>query len=77
MIPIVSLLPSLLCYVLTTRLYLTSRQVTGVWMVLFGASSIQVHDSCERDHNDQANIWQVYPNANICQINIFGNGVTV
>jgi len=77
MISIVILLPSLLCFVPTIRLYLTSREVTGVWAVLISASIVQVHASRERGHNDQADIWQVHPNASICQISICGNSVTV
>jgi len=54
MISIIILLPSLFWFVPTIRLYLTSREVTGVWAVLFIASIVQVHESWERGHNDQA-----------------------
>ena len=51
--------------------------MTGVWAVLFIASVVHVHESWERGHNDQADIWQAYPDASICQISICLNGVTV
>lgn len=74
---IVTLLPFLFWFVPTIRLYLTSSEVTGMWTVLLSASIVQVHESWERGHSDQADIWQVHPDTSICQISIRGNCVTV
>jgi hypothetical protein len=55
----------------TTRFYMTIRRVTCVWTTSFGSWSEeggQVHESSERDHNGQANIWQLYTTTIVCQV---------
>jgi len=51
---------------------MTIRRVTCVWTASFGTWSEeggQVHESSERDHNDQANIWHLYTTTIVCQVN--------
>ena len=61
-----------LVFVSTARLYTTSIQVTSVWTASYGTwreEGGQVHESLERDHNGQANIWQLYTTTIVCQKN--------
>ena len=51
-------------------LCLIRRRVTAMWTdSIIRTSSAQVHWWWEGDHNDQANIWQICPSTNVCQIN--------
>jgi hypothetical protein len=69
---------TLFVYLKCQILLITLSQLVHTWQadkwlvcgqsVSFGMSSSQVHESWERDPNDETNIWQLYPSRNICQI---------